>query len=183
MADFDPNAWYLVSEARVDTASAPLRSNLQLTNGNLTVWPRVAQAWQFQPVDGVRGRYLMRLNTSGVTTQLSTCLKPDEVHPSRTGLCMLRSTADDAQKWEVAPWGDGTFKVANVANGTGYVLDVHPGNPPFMSSEIEGVNGVPRQPAQHWIMASERVVNDGAYSTIYSNVSAVGIANGMTPIC
>lgn len=38
-----------------------------------------------------------------------------------------------------------------------------------MSSEIEGTEGVSdKQLAQHWVMSSERPVNDGAYSTIYS---------------
>lgn len=38
-----------------------------------------------------------------------------------------------------------------------------------MSSEIEGSDGVSgKQVAQHWVMTSERPVDDGAYSTIYS---------------
>jgi hypothetical protein len=172
MAAFNPNAWYQISEGRVDNTTAPLRSNLQINNNTLYVWSKVAQAWQLMPVDGIKGRYLLRLNVTGVKSQLSSCYQRDEVHPAKTSACMRDTrSVDDAQKWEISSWGDGTFKMSNVANGTNaFVLDVHPGNPLFMNDQVEVTGGTVKQPAQHWIITSERAVDDGAYSTIYSGV-------------
>jgi Ricin-type beta-trefoil lectin domain-like len=166
MATFDPNAWYMVSEHRVDNVTDPLKSNLQGSADNLAVFGKTSQAWQFQPVDGVTGRYLLRTSTSGPLSQLSACFQANEIHPAKTGICLVRSTSDNAQKWDISSWGDGTYKMYNVANGTKYILDVHPGSPPFMNDQIESASVT--QPAQHWILTSDRPVNDGAYSTIYS---------------
>jgi hypothetical protein len=168
MATIDPNAWYHLSETRVDAVGKPLANTLQLVGKDMRFGSNTTQAWQFQPVDGIVGRYLMRLSAAGIGQQLSTCFRPDEVHPGKTGVCMNGTSGDNGQKWDIQPWGDGTFKMLNVANGTGYVLDVHPGNPPFMSSEIESNAAEVKQPAQHWLLSSLRPVNDGAYSTIYT---------------
>ncbi|KAH0421017.1 hypothetical protein CcaCcLH18_13680 [Colletotrichum camelliae] len=168
-AKLDANAWYQVSETRVTNVSAPINNNLQTTNAGLRVFAKTAQAWQFQPFGDVEGRYLARLNTSGVGQQLSVCYKEDEVHPSRTIGCLRRTESDESQQWDISEWGDGSYKFTNVGNGSNYVLDVHPGSNLFMSSEIEGSDGVSgKQVAQHWVMTSERAVDDGAYSTIYS---------------
>jgi len=166
MATFDSNAWYAVSEHRVDNVSEPLNGNLQGSGDTLNVFAKNSQDWQLQPVDDVSGRYLLRTNTKGPTMQLSSCYKADEIHRNKTGVCLLGATSDDAQKWDITNWGDGTFKMTNVANGSGFVVDVHPGAALFMNDQIDTSSVV--QPAQHWIFSSDKPVNDGAYSTIYS---------------
>ncbi|TQN69893.1 Paired immunoglobulin-like type 2 receptor alpha [Colletotrichum shisoi] len=167
----DSNAWYAISEGRVANVSDPLTTSLQDTTDGLRVFGKTDALWQFQPVGNRDGRYLVRLNAAGVGQQLSVCWNLAEVHPSRTRGCMRKTESDESQQWDITEWESekGTLKFTNVANGTGYVLDVHPGNNLFMSSEIEGTDGVSaRQPAQHWIMTSSKAVDDGAYSTIYS---------------
>ncbi|EXF82872.1 transmembrane alpha-helix domain-containing protein [Colletotrichum fioriniae PJ7] len=167
----DSNVWYAISEGRVANVSTPLNNNLQDTNNGLRVFGKTDAVWQFQPVPNHTGRYLMRLSSAGVSQQLSVCWSSAEVHPSGTRGCLRKTESDETQQWDVTEWASepGTYKFTNVANGTGYVLDVHPGSNLFMSSEIEGSDNVSaRQPAQHWIMTSSKAVNDGAYSTIYS---------------
>lgn len=104
-AKLDANAWYQVSETRVTNVSAPINNNLQTTNAGLRVFAKTAQAWQFQPFGDVEGRYLARLNTSGVGQQLSVCYKEDEVHPSRTIGCLRRTESDESQQWDISEWG------------------------------------------------------------------------------
>ncbi|KAK1997918.1 hypothetical protein LX36DRAFT_607873 [Colletotrichum falcatum] len=170
-AKLDSNAWYSISEGRVANVSDPLTTNLQQTDNGLRVFAKTDAMWQFQPIGDKDGRYLVRLNSAGVGRQLSVCWNSEEVHPSKTRGCLRKTESDESQQWDITEWESekGTLKFTNVANGTGYVLDVHPGSNLFMSSEIEGTNGVSaRQPAQHWIMTSSKAVDDGAYSTIYS---------------
>lgn len=87
--------------------------------------------------------------------------------------CLRDSSVDNSQIWEISVW-NGTseeFKFVNVANGSNYVLDVHPTSNLFMNVNVEGSSGVAEtQPAQHWVLSSISAVNDGAYSTIYSGV-------------
>ena len=167
-ATFDPNTWYAISEHRVDNVTSnPLSGCLQFTGSNFNVFGRNDQDWQLQPVDGVAGRYMLRTNKKGPLTALAACHRGEEAHPNRTGICYVDGAAgDSAQKWDISNWGDGSFRLANVANGSGFVLDVHPGAAVFMNDLIEN-SGVP-QPAQHWIFSSDKPVNDGAYSTVYS---------------
>jgi hypothetical protein len=81
---------------------------------------------------------------------------------------MLPSSGDDSQKWRIDSWGDGTFKFVNVANGSNYNMDCHPGNPLFMSSQTAAT---PKQPAQHWEFSSIAAIDDGAYSTTVSTTT------------
>lgn len=173
----DPNAWYAISETRVDNGTKPLDNTLQtIAGGGMRVW-NGGTMWQFQPVNGEKDRYLLRSSSTGVQQQLAACYNTDEIHPGRTRACMTRTTSDDSQKWIITRWsrsdGINSWKIQNVGNGTGYALDVHPGDAVFLNSDIEGetVNGqkVGPQVAQHWVFSSRKAVDDGAFSTIYSN--------------
>lgn len=173
MADLDSNAWYRLSQTRVDNSTGPFALNLQLRDVGLRVHPVAdgTAAWQFQPVGDVKGRYLMRLDKTGVKQQLGVCFDATEPAPGNTVACLRTSSIDTSQQWDISDFGSGTFKFVNVANGTKYVLDVHPQANLFMSDAIEGTPGVAEnQLAQHWVMSSVKAVNDGAYSTIYSGV-------------
>ncbi|KAK1538125.1 hypothetical protein CPAR01_08238 [Colletotrichum paranaense] len=178
MAELDSNAWYRLSETRVDNSTGPFALNLQLRDVGLRVHPVTdgTAAWQFQPFGDVKGRYLMRLDQAGVKQQLGVCYDAKEPATGNTVACLQESSVDESQIWEVSAWDGktGEYKFVNVANGTAYVLDVHPKSNLFMNSNIEGsASATDTQPAQHWVMTSVSAVNDGAYSTIYSGNVAV----------
>ncbi|GKT58537.1 transmembrane alpha-helix domain-containing protein [Colletotrichum tofieldiae] len=178
MAELDPNAWYRLSETRVDNSTGSFTLNLILRDVGLRVHPTAegTAAWQFQPFGDVKGRYLMRLDQAGVKQQLGVCYDAKEPAVGATVACLQESSVDDSQIWEISTW-DGKpeeYKFVNVANGTSYVLDVHPKANLFMNKNVEGLAGVTEtQPAQHWVISSVSAVNDGAYSTIYSDNVAV----------
>jgi len=163
MAVFDPNFWYQITESRVGF-------NSSLQNNDAAVFFAKAdrealQYWQLLPAQD--GNFQIRNRAQGLHKQLSTCYVTEETDASRTRPCMLPATGADAQKWAIDAWDDGTYKMINVANGTGYYMDCHPGNPLFMSSDVDNS---PPQPAQHWMFTSIGVINDGGYSTTISSV-------------
>ncbi|CAM1505229.1 Fc.00g108660.m01.CDS01 [Cosmosporella sp. VM-42] len=178
---FDSNVWYHITEGRVDNLTKKeFQSSFQTNDdkGNLAVWPAIDQYWQLQPVSSKKGRYALRLSNSGVFKQLAVCYFSDEIADSRTRPCMRASDGTEAQMWDIADWGDSTYRLVNVANGTDYVLDVHPGNPPFLSNDLR--TDVP-QPAQHWLMTSVKDVDDGAFSTTFTNKpTSTGISTTAT---
>lgn len=139
-AEFDPNVWYSISEARVDNATEPLGSTLQTTPGGLRVFGLIDRQWQMQPVDDEPGRYLMRYSGAGPGQQMAICYDPNEIANSRSVACMARSSTAENQKWDIVEWGDGTYRMHNAANGSSYALDVHPGSNLFMNNNIQGKN-------------------------------------------
>lgn len=133
-----------------------------------------AQYWQFMPVDPKNpARYAVRSSVRGVFKQLGTCYNAQDIDEQHTQPCLLRSDGSDTQKWDITLWpgNNGTFyRFQNVQNGTKYNMDVHPGSNPFMSNDVDGKNF---QKAQHWLMTSASSIDDGAYSTTFTDVSVV----------
>ncbi|KAK1854080.1 transmembrane alpha-helix domain-containing protein [Colletotrichum chrysophilum] len=172
-ADLDSNAWYIVTSQRYVNVSQPIDSCLQLTRDG----PRVSScdekrfmAWQFEPVESKKGRYVMRMNATSVRQQLSVCWDSDETDDGKTVGCMRRTNAEDPQLWDIVDRGDGTYDFLNAANGTGRVLDVHQGSNLFMASKVEGTgDNNSSSSAQRWIMTSDRPVNNRVYSTVYQS--------------
>ncbi|KAF6802334.1 transmembrane alpha-helix domain-containing protein [Colletotrichum musicola] len=151
VAELDSNVWYVLTTARQGKVGEQITSCLQDT----------------VPLEAKAGRYVMRLKNTGLREQFSVCWEAEEVYSTKTVGCLRTSTSDESQQWDVADWGDGMFDLANVANGTGYQLDVHPGSNSFMNDESEGKDGVVgTQYAQRWIMTSHAPVNNKALSTI-----------------
>jgi hypothetical protein len=153
----DSNTWYQLTESRVG-----FNSSLQYNGVGIffALASDAVEAWQFYPVDS--GNYQIR-NKNTATNQLGTCHVSSEVTTPKTQPCMVpASSSDDSQKWTVDTWSDGTYKFVNVGNGTAYNMDCHPGNPLFMSDTTAES---PKQPAQHWMIQSIGVINDGTFST------------------
>ncbi|UNI13966.1 hypothetical protein JDV02_000652 [Purpureocillium takamizusanense] len=185
--DLDPNAWYHLTEARVDDYDKKKFGGMLQIDGKGVFYVFGAdkgQYFQFQPVDNKPGRYAIRASKTAINRQLGVCRVEAETDSDKTRPCMLAPDGSDVQKWDVASWGGGggdgnnnnnnknsnsTYRLVNVANGTGYHLDVHPGSAVFLSSNIDTAV---YQPAQHWLMTSAKPVNDGAYSTVFSDVPA-----------
>ncbi|KAK0389009.1 hypothetical protein NLU13_2586 [Sarocladium strictum] len=168
VTDIDPNVWYHLTEFRVDTYGKSFTSNFHIDgDGELRVFGILKkQTWQFHPVNATIGRYSLRHNFMGVYKQLAVCYDPTEASVGKTKPCLLDSVpGEQAQMWDVADWGDGMVRLINVGNGTKYWLDVHQGNPPFMSSSTDTSDD---NPAQRWLYTSVSDVNDAAYSTVFS---------------
>jgi hypothetical protein len=172
VTDIDPNVWYHLTEFRVDTYGKSFTSNFHINgDGELRVFGILEkQTWQFHPVDPDEhpGRYSLRHNFMGVYKQLAVCYDAKEASVGKTKPCLLDSVpGEQTQMWDIADWGDGMVRFINVGNGTKYWLDVHQGNPPFMSSDTDTSED---NPAQRWLYTSVGDVNDEAYSTVFSAV-------------
>ncbi|KAK1515105.1 transmembrane alpha-helix domain-containing protein [Colletotrichum costaricense] len=171
-ASLDSNTWYLLSDARVTNVTGPIIGCLQQTSDGLRTYScddKEIMAWQFQPANSIKGRYLIRSNATGVGLQLSACWDPAETANGHTAVCMRRMTSEDSQLWDILDWGDGTFDLFNAANGSSYIVDRHAGSGVFMSDQIAGSassNSVD-VPGQRWIIRGDRAVNDPAYSTVF----------------
>ncbi|TLS27999.1 hypothetical protein PpBr36_00897 [Pyricularia pennisetigena] len=168
MAKFDPNGWYAISETRVDKTNKDLKSSLQLMTEGMRVHPIADDLnWQLHPVDDKKpGRYVLRSFKAGVQKHLAACRVPAEKDSSRTRACLEPASSDESQQWDISDWGDGTYKIQSVANGTRYWLDVHPGSDVHLSSVEETPDN--KREAQHWVFSSRFPVNDDRYSTLYS---------------
>lgn len=167
MINFDSNAWYKLTESRVD-----FNTTLQESGAAVFLAPAAAggvENWQLFQLDN--GNFQIRNRNVGLERQLATCYIPDETDPSRTRPCLLPAVGDDTQKWLINPWGDGTYYLVNVANGSSYYLDGHPNSLLFMSSTIAEQ---PKQPGQHWEFSSVAAINDGAYSSTVTTLVSLG---------
>lgn len=165
MVSIDSNAWYQLTETRVDFSSS-----LQYNSKDIyfaLADDNSQQYWQFFPLPD--GNYQIR-NRATDAKQLGTCYKSSEKSATKTQPCMIDSLDVDSQKWIVDQWDDGNLKFVNVGNGTDYNMDVHPGNPLFMSP-ITAQD--PIQPAQHWQIKSRKPIDDGTFSTVFGAVSTV----------
>ncbi|VUC32001.1 unnamed protein product [Clonostachys rosea] len=181
--DLDPNVWYRLSEERVDSyKTVNLTSSLSVdtSKGTLSMQAANDNLWQFLPVDNVKGRYAIRNSLTGIRKQLSVCYFEDEIADGKTGPCMAVSDGSDEQKWEISDWGNKTYsflRFINKKNGSDYWMDCHKGNPPFMSNQID-TNVY--QPAQVWLFQSRSLINDGGFSTTFTNLPSSTVQSGST---
>jgi hypothetical protein len=159
----DSTVWY-----QITNSVQGFNSSLQF-NG-FVIWlsgsdPPINQLWQFFPSND--GSYQIR--NKAITEQLTGCYKAGEPTAGHTQPCMMPTTNDTTQEWKLSQWPDGTYKIINVANGTGYNMDCHPGNSIFMSPDVaETLN----QPGQHWEIKSLSDNTDGAFSSAFPAVSS-----------
>lgn len=158
MSNFDSNTWYQMTETRVG-----FNSSYYIGGSNDTYFyaqnsNNTATYWQIFHLTG--DTYQIRNNASGIASQFSVCYVAAEKDTSKTQPCFRPSDGNTTQQWNVSPWGDGTFKIYNIANGSNYNLDVHPGNPPFMSSNL-----TQPQVAQHWEFQAIDSIDDARFST------------------
>ncbi|OAA39588.1 transmembrane alpha-helix domain-containing protein [Beauveria brongniartii RCEF 3172] len=185
------NAWYHVTEGRVDKAGKRFSNMLQVdsSTSGLIVSPNTTPPcyWQFQPFNDTSSEesssaprfFVLRNSRDGAAKQLSACRNETEPAPGQTGLCMAAADgADAAQVWQVDQWGGDMLKnglrLINAANGTRFWLDVHKGNPPFMNGDTakddddddDDDDDVER--SQKWYMTSAQAVNAVEYSTIHT---------------
>lgn len=170
-ADYiDGNTWWWITESRVNFTSA------LFYNGNGAPYfasnntAAAGMHWQIYTLPN--GNIQIRNQVTYTLKQLSVCYNVNETSSSKTQPCMDEANADEEQEWTIAPWGDGSYEIKNVVNGTGFNLDWHPGGPGFLSPDTAAT---PKNPAQHWYLSSIGLVNDGLYSTSVLPVSSSSI--------
>jgi hypothetical protein len=164
MADvskLEDNVWYAMTETRVNwTSSFQFKNNALVFNDQADT---TVEYWQLLRLGN--GNFVIRNNASvSPTIQLTTCYRASENSTGKTQACMLTGIANDpSQQWTIdTSWDDGTYRIQNVGNGTGYNLDVHKGTPLFLSDDISASSA---NPAQHWLISSKKDINDATYST------------------
>jgi len=160
----DPNIWYQITESLLGINSSLQYNGYVIYMGSTN--PATNQFWQFFPSNN--GSYQMR--EMKTTQQLTACYSAVETAAGKTRPCMMPTTNDATQEWELAQWADGTYKITNVANGTGYNMDCHPGNTLYMSPNVTEVQN---EPGQHWEIKSLGDINDGTFSTAFPLVSSL----------
>jgi hypothetical protein len=160
----DSNVWY-----QITNLAQGFNSSLQWDGFTLSLIgrnPGVNPFWQFLPSSN--GSYQIR-NKEDIR-QLTACYEATESAPGNTQPCMKGTTNDTSQEWNISPWADGTFRLTNVANGTGYNMDHHPGIGVYMSASVVDD---PVEPGQHLEIKSLGNIDDGAYSTAFPKVSTL----------
>ncbi|KAM3468480.1 hypothetical protein MY5147_007890, partial [Beauveria neobassiana] len=193
VSGINSNAWYHVTEGRVDRAGRRFSNMLQVdsSSSGLIVSPNTTPPcyWQFQPFNDTSSEesssaprfFVLRNSRDGAAKQLSACHNETEPAPGQTGLCMAAADgADAAQVWQIDQWGSDMSKnglrLINAANGTRFWLDVHKGNPPFMNGDTakddddsdDDDDDDDGEKSQKWYMTSAQAVNAIEYSTIHT---------------
>ncbi|PMB70078.1 hypothetical protein BM221_004726 [Beauveria bassiana] len=109
VSGINSNAWYHVTEGRVDRAGRRFSNMLQVdsSSSGLIV--------SFQPFNDTSSEessstprfFVLRNSRDGAAKQLSACHNETEPAPGQTGLCMAAADgADAAQVWQIDQWGN-----------------------------------------------------------------------------
>lgn len=162
MASFDSNIWYQMTEVHVGFGSVLTNWGSDLTGFQYWNSSNHAQYWQIMSAQDDSSVFTFRNNASGPLVALGVASIPQETDPSHTEPRLQQiNPNDNGQKWRMGSFGNNTFYIVNVENGSSYHLDVHPGNPVYMSSQI---SVSPYDPRQHWEFQSIAPIDDSQWS-------------------
>lgn len=132
--NLDTNVWYQVNVTKLSgysLAGNTLTDHDGTTGGAVLVTTDTtddAQSWQFYPYNS--SAYLLRSKGSGHDSYLSVTVEgggPSD--PARDTLgdtvpqMAWYNVTEASMFWEVTPWGDGTYYLSNLANGSSWRLD------------------------------------------------------------
>lgn len=118
------------------------------------------QQWQMFPYNS--SYYVMRTKGSGPIGYMNVAVSPDADTPGNTVAVMRNYTLSDASMfWTVGPWEDGTFFLANAANGSSWHLNVKPDDLMSMSSNITAP-----QRGQRFVFVQLGQINDTRFSSV-----------------
>ncbi len=167
MANFDPNQWYQLT-VKSGIGVSMYGSSL-FDHGLGTIYFKTTnttlptERWQLFPFNS--STYVLRSQDSGHNGYLAATYSVNETTPGQTRPEMRNYTlADNSMFWRITPWGDGTFYLTNLANGTAWHLEVNPDTLMAMSS-----NFTTPQDGGSFSFTQLGAINDQAFSTI--NVS------------
>ncbi|KAI9700504.1 MAG: hypothetical protein M1820_006803 [Bogoriella megaspora] len=159
---FDSNTWYQISEANVAFGSVLTDWGDNVTGIQSWNSSQASQYWQVVISQNSVSTYLFRNKAAGPSTALGVALVPQEKDASRTQPRLQRlDLNDNGQKWTMGDFGNNTLYIVNAGNGSSYHLDVHPGNPVYMSSQT---SAEPYDSRQHWEFQSIMPIDDWQWS-------------------
>lgn len=99
--------------------------------------------------------------------QLSVCYNANEADDHKTTVCMQPSDGGNRQIWQIDEWDNsGEYRFTNKANGTDFYLDIHKGNPIYMSPKGDPED----RPSRRWLMTSASAINEADFSTVFTDV-------------
>ena len=164
MANLDPNQWYQVtvkSGTGVSMGGSSLFDHglgtVYFIDTNTTL---PTERWQFFPYNSTT--YTIRCQDTGPDGYLGTAYSANETTPGQTRPEMMNYTlTDSSMYWQITPWGDGTFYLINLANGTAWHLEVNPDTLMAMNS-----NFTKPQDGGSFSFTKLAPINNSAYSTI-----------------
>jgi hypothetical protein len=171
MSNLDSNQWYMLyMNEREDENSYLLGTGLFWKNSTAGAvlfqnnkLDSASYKWQFFPINSTT--YVIRTGESGSNGFLHAPFDPTVTNVGRTTAAMVRGNVSDSSVyWNVTPWGNGTFYLTNVANGTAWHLSKNDNSGVWMTSNITAP-----QPRQQWVFKAVSSINNPAFSTV--NVS------------
>jgi hypothetical protein len=168
MANFDPNQWYQLTVGNFPDFSMFGTSLYDhgvgavfFTGTNLTI---PTEKWQLFPYNS--SVYMLRSQDSGHNGYLAAAYSANETTPGGTLPQMRNYTlSDNSMFWQISPWGDGTFYLTNLENGTAWHLEVN-------SNALMSLSSNFTMPQEGGAFSFKKIsaINDSAFSTI--NVSS-----------
>ncbi|KAK9367411.1 hypothetical protein V1509DRAFT_610664 [Lipomyces kononenkoae] len=128
--------------------------------------------WQIVPRVDV---YFFRQNDNGSWLNLGVYVDEADIDPDNTRPILESGVyEDESQQWNISAWGDGTYYITNVGNGSSLNLDVHAdGIQLFMSSNTNGSHL-----GQHWSFNSVDAISSSA--TVCDSLIVVTSSFGVT---
>jgi hypothetical protein len=166
---FDKNQWYYLY-VNEDKSKALLGTNLYTESGtkgavffNTTNTASNSQRWQIFPVTvNDTTVYTLRCKAGGPNGFMSTAYSETEETEGKTRPSMFRGDVVTKNAyWTFGSWGDGTWYMANAANGTGYHLNRKGSGIMAMSPNVTAP-----QNGQRWGFATIGKIDDEKYSSI-----------------
>lgn len=177
--NLDQNAWYQINVTRQSGQSlvgTPLYTNngtqgavfYQITNTSSPM-----QSWQFWPYNS--SVYLLRCRDSGPNSYLAaSSLGGGDGDPAGhvigDSVPVMNSykNTDASMFWVAAPWGDGTYYLYNLANGSNWRINVLSSSLMTMDSDITAP-----QVGEQFVFSPLRAINDNRYSTYHVGDSQI----------
>lgn len=170
--NYDTNVWYQVNVTEYpgySFAGNTLTDHDGTTGGAVLVTTDTtddAQSWQFYPYNS--STYLLRSKASGHDSYLAVTVEgggstdPAKNTPGDTVPEMAWYNITDASMlWEVTPWGDGTYYLSNMANGSSWRLNALDDQRHLVLDS----NVTSAQAGEHFTFSSLSTIGSSLYST------------------
>lgn len=175
MANFNSNKWYQIGngcyEDDLHFAGSVLlgETNLQLGAAfmQMTDVDAPEQRWQVYTFNETY--YVLRGDAAGPGAYLSARVIKDPPNDSPNvgntqAEMAVHNITDDGMFWSIEPWGDGSFKMWNGANGTDWNLALNDTSAfTYMDSNINPDN---EHPCQEFSFRAVADIDDDAYSKV-----------------